>query len=133
MSKQVSKLYINGFNPYSKHERGWFLSNKFSSKFFYQSSYERKFLTFCEASIKITSLQRVPFVITYEDSKGIKRNYCSDFLINNTKIIEIKPKAMLEFNNNREKIAAAELYCKNNPYSFLLITENELNDLDKIL
>jgi hypothetical protein len=133
LSKQVSQQIINGFNPYSNCKRGWFHSDKFSAKFYFQSSYENQFLEFCEISPKITSLQRVPFVISYKDDAGIARNYCADFLINDMMIVEIKPKSLLDYNNNRLKINAAEKFCIEHNFQYKLLTEEELNNLEQIL
>ena len=133
LSKQVSKLYLNGFNPYTNCKHGWFESKKFSTKFYFQSSYEQKFLEFCETSPKISSLQRVPFVIPYKDNGGIERNYCADFFVNRNVVIEIKPKTMLGYNNNVLKIEFGKKYCKENGYEYKLLMESELDDLENFL
>lgn len=132
-SKTISKLYVNGFNPYTNCERGWFISEKFKNKFYYCSSYEKKFLEFCEASNKIKALQRLSFVIPYKDEIGKRRNYYPDFIVNQIVVIEIKPKSMLNYNHNKQKIAAGKKYCDKNGYEYKLLMEDELKDLDKIL
>ena len=133
-SKSVKKSMLNGnHNPYSKCKHGWFESKKFNNKFYYQSSYEEKFLNFCESSDKISSLQRLPFVIPYIDSVGKKRNYFADFLINRMMVIEIKPKSMLDYNNNKFKIEAGREYCTQNGFEYKLLMEEELKDLNKVL
>lgn len=133
ISNVISKLYVNGFNPYTNCEHGWFESIKFSNKFYYQSSYEKKFLEFCESSNKIKALQRLTFVIPYKDKSGKQRNYYPDFLINQIVVIEIKPKSMLNYNHNKQKIEAGKKYCGKNGYEYKLLMEDELKDLDKIL
>ena len=132
-SKTISKLYLNGFNPYTNCERGWFQSNKFNNKFYYCSSYEKLFLEFCESSDKIGALQRPDFVIPYKDESDKLRNYYADFFINNDVLIEIKPKSMMNYNHNREKINAGKEYCKNMGYEYKVLTEEELKDLNKVL
>jgi hypothetical protein len=130
LSKSISNLYINGFNPYSNCERGWFESKKFNEKFYYGSSYEKKFLQFCETSIKVKSLQRVPFMIPYLDNTGKTRNYVADFLVNGTEVVEIKPKEMLPYNNNLLKIESAKTYCNVSGLKFKLLMEDELDNLE---
>lgn len=133
LSRQVSQQHINGFNPYSNCEHGWFHSSKFLKKLWFQSSYERRFLEFCEKSQKISSLQRVPFVIPYQDDKGLGKNYCADFFINENIVVEIKPQSMMHYNNNSRKIIAGKSYCEANGYEYKLITETEINNLESIL
>lgn len=106
-SDNVPRAVLNGnFNPYSNCEHGWFESVRFHNRIYYQSSYERKFLEFCESFPKITSLQRVVFMIPYIDKSGKIRNYLPDFIINGNVVIEIKPESMLHYNNNEQKIKA---------------------------
>ena len=61
------------------------------------------------------------------------RNYYADFFINNDVLIEIKPKSMMNYNHNREKINAGKEYCKNMGYEYKVLTEEELKDLNKVL
>jgi hypothetical protein len=132
--ENVKQSMLNGnHNPYSNCECGWFESIKFSNKFYYQSSYEKMFLEFCESSNKIKALQRLSFVIPYKDNSGKQRNYYPDFLVNQTNVIEIKPKSMLNYNHNKQKIAAGKKYCDKNGYEYKLLMEDELKNLDKIL
>ena len=134
LSKIISKAYLDGnLNPYTNCERGWFKSIKFKNKFYYCSSYEKQFLKFCESSDKIKALQSIPFMIPYSDSNGMVRNYLADFLVNQNIVIEIKPKSMLNYNHNPQKIKAGKKYCQNNGYEYKLLMEEELKDLDKIL
>ena len=128
------KSMLNGnHNPYSKCEHGWYKSIKFKNKFYYQSSYEKRFLEFCESSNKIEALQRLPFVIPYIDDSGKRRNYYADFFVNQNIVVEIKPKSMLNHNHNKEKIKAGKKYCQSNRFEYKLLTEKELDNLDKIL
>jgi len=72
-------------------------------------------------------------MIPYTDDNGIKRNYVADFFVNGSVVIEIKPKSMLDYNNNRLKIEAGKQYCKNNCYEYKLLMENELSNLETTL
>jgi hypothetical protein len=132
--ENAKKMVLNeNHHPYSNCETGWFQSIKFSNKFYYQSSYEKKFLEFCESSDKIKALQKLPFVISYKDENGRKRNYYADFLVNQRIVIEIKPKSMLNYNHNKEKIKAGKKYCRSNGYEYKLLMEEELKNLNKVL
>jgi hypothetical protein len=90
-------------------------------------------LEFCETSNKIKALQRLSFVIPYKDESGKQRNYYPDFIVNQIVVIEVKPKSMLNYNHNKQKIAAGKKYCNKNGYEYKLLMEDELKDLDKIL
>jgi len=132
--QNVIKSMLNGnHHPYSNCETGWFVSNKFNLKLYYQSSYEKLFLKFCESSNKITALQKPNFVVSYIDSAGKDRNYFPDFVINQRVVIEIKPQSLLSVGNNKLKIDNGRKYCNDNGYKYMVVTEKELKNLDKIL
>jgi hypothetical protein len=130
-SEKTSKAYIDGkLNPYGYHHKhGYFISNKFSQKFYYQSSYELSFLEFCETSNKIKKLQKNTIRINYKVN-DINKKYIPDFVVNDIFIIEIKPKTMLNYQNNHLKFKAAYEYSNINNLKYLIITENELKNLD---
>lgn len=131
---RMKKLILEGkHEPYSNCKHGWFSSEKFSKKFYYQSSYEDRFLNYCETTERVTSLEKSPFCIPYLGQDGTGHNYFPDFFINGSILIEIKPKSMLDFNNNRSKILAGFDFCEKNGYKFLVVTEKELADLDSFL
>lgn len=132
--RNIVKAMLNGnHNPYSTCKHGWILSKKFDKRFYYQSSYEKRFIEFCESSSKIKSLQRVPFVIPYVDDMKRSRNYFPDFLVNGFIVIEIKPKSMLDYNNNQLKIDAGRSYCLTHGFEYKLLMELELDNLEKII
>lgn len=123
----VTNAIKNGnYHPHSNHIHGWFKSKKFGKRIYYQSSYELGFLIFCEKSDKICSLQRPEFVIPYVDNNRKDRVYNPDFLVNGKVLVEIKPKGMMRYNNNTEKVAAGKVYCKKQNLEFRLLTEWEL-------
>lgn len=133
-SKAVETAMLNGnFNPYSNCLHGWFQSKKFSTKFYYQSSYELKFLEFCEKSPNITFLEKSKFIIPYVDKDGKKRKYFPDFLVNKNILVEIKPRSMLEYNNNENKIKSATEYCLKKGLEYKVLMEKQLDNLDGML
>lgn len=129
----VNAIANGNHHPYSNHEHGWITSAKFNQKFYYQSSYERRFLKFCENSSKISSLQRSKSVIPYVDNDGKERIYNPDFLVNGKLLVEIKPQSMMPLNNNAQKIRVGKKYCEENGLEFRLITEPELKQLPQML
>ena len=138
LSKRQRKIVENAikngnFHPHSNHVHGWFNSVKFHKKIYYQSSYELGFLKFCETSDKICSLQRPDFVIPYVDNQGKDRVYNPDFLINGKVLTEIKPKSMMKYNNNTEKVRAGKSYCERKKFEFRLLTEQELKQVSKMV
>lgn len=133
-SESIKKAILNGnHNPYSNCLHGWFESKKFNKKFYYQSSYEFVFLEFCEKSDKVSSLQNVNFSIPYKDDDGKEHNYFPDFVVNGKIVIEIKPKNMLDYNNNLKKIEYAKKFCSVYGYEYKLLMEKELDNLDENL
>lgn len=131
-SQNVEKAILNGnLNPYSNCLHGWFESKKFATKFYYQSSYEFAFLQFCENSDKVCFLQKVNFSIPYKDDEGKDHKYFPDFVVNENVVVEIKPKSMLDYNHNRNKIEFAKKYCSENGLKYKLLMEEELNDLNQ--
>jgi hypothetical protein len=94
---------------------------------YYRSSYELKFLQYCDNNnISIESASTKEFRIKYFDEKGKRRFYYPDFYLPEYDIVvEIKPMSMLD--NDRILIKTIEGL---KAYNFLLITEEELEDLD---
>lgn len=131
LSKSIIQAHINGkCKSYGRgHKIGYFYSEKMNKKIFYRSSYEFRFLQWCELNKKIKIFDSCNFSIQYEVNKNVK-NYLPDFIINNKIIVEIKPKSMLKFNVTKAK--AALLFCKNNNLYYTVLTESELSNLDKI-
>lgn len=62
------------------------------------------------------------------------RNYIVDLTLPESKIlVEIKPASRANNRNNRAKRDGAELWCKNNGWTYLIVTEEELSQCGKIL
>jgi hypothetical protein len=119
MSKTVSDKIINGeFNPFKGSTKGWY--NCRLGNFFYRSSYELDFIKKCEKDISILTLIGEPFHILMENN----RRYIPDFLLNESVVIEIKPKRLLAF--NKYKIEQGNKYCNKNNLIYKIITEKEI-------
>jgi hypothetical protein len=67
------------------------------------------------------------YKIPYVDYEGIKRNYFPDFVINGNKIIEIKPSTLINSPKVLNKIEGVKKYCKENNYTFEIITPEKLS------
>lgn len=68
------------------------------------------------------------FKISYVDYKGDTRNYFPDFIINENKIIEVKP---LKLHNTPKVLAkklAAEKFCLNNQFTYEIVDPPILNE-----
>ena len=100
-----------------------FLCGYFNGIFF-RSSYEKKFLEFCEKyKIKVESAENKNFRLRYL-YEGKKHWYYPDFYLPDFDVVvEIKPLSLLDFDRNLEKINVGMLN-----YNFWLITEEELEE-----
>ncbi len=59
--------------------------------------------------------------IPYVDHLGQARTYRADFLLDNSILIEVKPKPLMETAINKLKKAAAEIFCSNNGYEYRMV------------
>jgi hypothetical protein len=124
------------------------------TEIYYRSSYELKFMQYCDLSENILSYQSEEFFIPYVSPiDGKYHKYFPDFYIKykdkegNIKkaVIEVKPKKDLRepeknpkrktrswayqvktWAVNQQKWAAARKYCEDKGYEFLIFTETEL-------
>tara|TARA_Y200000002_G_scaffold112411_2_gene92041 strand:+ start:4671 stop:5108 length:438 start_codon:yes stop_codon:yes gene_type:complete len=120
----------------------------------YRSSWEQKFMKFCDRTGSIVEWGSEEYIIPYRcPTDGKRHRYYPDFYIKVRKkdgtyakyIIEIKPKkqtkppydhkdkrsvsykkACLTFAKNRAKWDAAEDYCEDRQMGFLILTEENL-------
>lgn len=124
--------WIEKFRCSSVHEQGYaFFTDE---SIFYRSSYERRFIQWCDAHAfeikKIECNKKFAYSIDGKDKR-----YFADFLIeynDNTRVIyEIKASPIVEFEVTKAKAEAARsqlhLY---NAIDYIFITENELELLE---
>ncbi len=63
-----------------------------------------------------------------------KRNYIVDLTLpQNRMLIEVKPSSRAENRNNTKKREAAEAWCRDNGWTYVIITEQELLQCDQLL
>jgi len=119
-------------------EQGWFSSKKNDKKFFYRSSFERSVIADLENSHSVHSYDVEPFCIQWQAQDGGARFYTPDILVNlsngNRILIEIKPSFKVKRDEVvRAKIRAAYAWCRSNDCKFRLITEKNLNRVERII
>jgi hypothetical protein len=118
-------ISIGKIQLYNSNNKGYYTSLITGKKEHYDSSYE---LTRMKQLDTISSnwTKKHGIRIPYKDKIGKIHHYIPDFLVNNKIIEEVKPKSMLNINNNDLKISSAKNFCKQNGYEFRVITEKEL-------
>lgn len=129
-SDLMSGRIKNGYNTFTKTKNGHYYSNKMEKEIHYRSSYELKAYEILEHDKNVkeyyTEYISIPY---YKDN--IKKNYIPDIFVkyinDNIKIIEVKPKTLLNFGDNPLKINALEVYCKSNNYEFEIWTEDNIS------
>ena len=131
LSKQAAQRCIdNELLPYGKgHKNGYFTSQRQHIQIYYRSSYEQRFLQICENANEIV-FKPCKFYIPYLTPDGTVHNYIPDFILNDTVVIEIKPKSMLNYGANNLKHIAGADYCQRNGLKYIVITEDELRLLE---
>lgn len=100
----------------------------------YRSSWEYKYMLYCERSAVVVNWSSEAFAIPYVDHKGVSRKYYPDFVVkyeNGTKhLVEIKPyKETIAgpgktYRMNYAKWKAAIAWCKEREgWQFVIVTE----------
>lgn len=121
-----SDVSVNVSNKFTTNNKKGYITGKIN-EIFYRSSYEKIFIEYCvKNNIKIQSAESKDFRLEYYiDNK--RHYYYPDFYLPDFNVIvEVKPLSMLDVNNNQEKIHEGLTQ-----YKFLLITEEELENLDE--
>ena len=124
-----------------------------STKVYYRSSWERRFMVFCDESPNIVQWSSEELVIPYRSPVDRKvHRYFPDFFIKKVtrdgtivcEVIEVKPKRQLSppkkpqrqtkkylnevvtYAVNQEKFRAAQEYCRDRKFNFRILTEDHL-------
>ncbi len=109
-------------------------TNKYNGnikKITYRSMWERRFMLYCDRSPNIIKWCSEELHIPYVSPKDDKwHNYYPDFTVSladgRTIVVEIKPHYQTNWNVNKSKWKAARVYCDDNSYEFVVLTEKEL-------
>lgn len=133
-SKAAIKRVLDGKScNHSFFKRGYFDSKKANKKFFYRSSYEERMMFCLELDKEVFTYEHEPFYIKTTTGK----RYLPDFLVHykTGKII------LLELKNDWNKFTeemnikqnAAEIYCKERGWQYLIWCNKEIKELEKQL
>lgn len=114
-------------NRYCKYE---YFSDKFGMPTRkYASKWEANFIRLCETIDSIQSLVHEPFGINYLGHDGETHKYYPDFLVNGSILVEIKPEGRRNEYDVVIKKEAAENYCTDHDYSYIILTEAMLSSI----
>lgn len=114
---------------------GKFASLKMNSEFTYRSGWELAYFQFLETNSDVVKFfsesLRIPYVSNVRTGK--LRIYIPDLLVEwsdgRKELIEIKPSRRLTNPKNIKKFSAAQIWCKANSVTFVVLTEKELKKL----
>jgi len=133
IGKSITELYQSYNAPVFISQKGKYNGKNhlcgYYNGIYYRSSYELKLIEYCfNNGIKIEPAEQKIFRIKYKDENGKTRFYYPDFYLPDYNIIvEVKPLSLL---SNERVILKADAAMKE--YDYVLITEEELKDLDSV-
>jgi nitrogen fixation protein len=133
--KKTKRGYLQGtFIPKNKNKFIIVKNKQNGGKIKYRSSWELKFLQWCDQNPNIIKVISEGIKIPYKDVDGKIKNYYPDFVIlykNDKLLIEIKPENQTLNETNQRKFAAAKEFANQKGLKFLILTEKELQNLIK--
>ena len=135
IQKKTKNGFLQGiFIPKNK-DKFIILKNKQNGgKIKYRSSWELKFLEWCDQNQNVQKVISEGIKIPYIDIDNKLKNYYPDFVIlwNDEKyLIEIKPSNQTLNETNQRKFNAAKEFASKKCLKFLVLTEKELKKLIK--
>lgn len=98
-------------NGYKGWYKGWFFRSLRELSYVYNLDQEGK---------KWISAESMDFYIEYKDYKNSDRTYVPDFLVEDKYLVEIKPIKLHTSKNVTDKKTAAELFCLDKPYTYMI-------------
>jgi hypothetical protein len=107
---------------------GWFASYKMQKSIAYESLLERDYLYLLDFEAEVAAFEEQPLTITYQHA-GTTRRYTPDFWVRQAGrelLVECKPLAHVDRDENRRKFAAAEAWGLTHGYGFRVVTEQEM-------
>jgi hypothetical protein len=124
-SEKRSKLHSGKNNPmYGKPSpngsgqgwKGWY------KDFYFRSLRELSYVIYLdENNIKWSTAEKKKFRIEYKDYNGTDRTYAPDFIIEDKKLVEIKPKKLHDSISVKMKSMAAIEFCNKNGLTYEII------------
>lgn len=113
-------------NYTGKHITGAVPSPKLGRMVYFESLTERAYIYLLEHDLRVRSYEEQPVVIHYR-CEGRARHYTPDFKVEwsdcKPSIVECKPADQLDKEANRRKWTAARLWCKEQDYTFSVVTD----------
>ncbi len=80
------------------------------------------------AGLRWVTAERKEWRIPYEDWDGTKRTYAADFLVEDTRLVEIKPAKLNSSPAVSRKEDAARQFCANRGWTYELVDPDKLSD-----
>jgi hypothetical protein len=116
-------------NKKTKFKQGNYISQKTNRNVNFRSGLELKFYEQLEKNPKVRDYRVENINIEYF-FEGTKHTYTPDVLVEYTdgkiEMWEIKPKSQTKWPKNLAKWQAANIFCKNRNWEFIVVTENAL-------
>jgi|GEM_PF-3221359 len=116
-------------------KRGWFLTYKYHKLIYYRSSYELRMLKIWDDDDNVVQILPESISLPYYD-KDVLRNFIVDFMLifsnGEDKLVEIKPKNLLTYNNNPLKIETLQMFCQCMDMDYEIITLEDIERYEKI-
>jgi hypothetical protein len=126
------------FGVPSGYESGHMETDK-AGRVFYRSSWEKKVCEILDSDEcdSVVSFRLEPFCVPYVDAEGISRYTRIDFYLETSSgekaILEVKPRSLLEVNNNPDKIRGLMDYCRENSLQFSLVHKDMIPALGELV
>lgn len=130
ISKSITERILSGnFKPYTHYKTGHFVSIKSNKQMYYRSSYELIALENLEADESVCEFDTEIISIPYEHNNRT-HNYIPDIWVKKSNgevfLIEVKMKWALDDEFVSAKAQAANKFCSNLSWKYLILTEDDL-------
>jgi len=122
LSNAITQLYLNGGFQWA---RGHYTSIKSNKTYHYRSSWELKYMEMLDNDIDVLNWEYEPFSIKYIFEEK-EKNYIPDFIIEYIngvkKLIEIKPKNLVDYGKNKAKAEFGQKWAKENGFVYEVVS-----------
>lgn len=121
-----------------RFKTGTYVSTKTGQEINYRSGWERSFAEYLDKDKTVATYVYEGIIISYITNlrSGRLRKYYPDFYVERVDgsklLIEIKPKRFAPRGINKKKWEAAKKWCEEHDTEFMVITEDELKDMNVI-
>lgn len=121
-----------------RFKTGTYVSTKTGQEIKFRSGWELNFAQYLDNDASVVSYVYEGVIISYITNlrSGRLRKYFPDFLVERADgtrlLVEIKPKRFMPRAVNKKKWEAAKQWCAEHDAEFLVLTEDELKDMNVI-